>query len=106
MLSADGKWDRTDGILDGTDVGFKSKLGICVNTSTDTNPTEMLVDGLMASVLFPSFTAGLAVYMHDTSADMIVAQPSTTNFAIRVIGYAQSATVLRFDPSNDYIVHI
>jgi len=31
---------------------------------------------------------------------------STTNFAIRIVGYALTAEDLLFNPSNDYIVHI
>jgi len=33
------------------------------------------------------------------------ANPLTTNFAIRIVGYALSATDLFFNPSDDYIVH-
>ena len=105
-LASTGKWLLLDGILDGTDTGYDKKLGICVDASTDTNPTEMLLDGLIASAAFPAFTIGSAVYASDTAGDMIVAQPSTTNFAIRIMGYATSATVLHFSPSPDYIVHV
>jgi hypothetical protein len=105
-LASTGKWLLLDGILDGTDTGFDKKLGICVDASTDTNPTEMLLDGVIASAAFPAFTVGSAVYASDTAGDMIVAQPSTANFAIRIMGYAMSATVLHFSPSNDYIVHV
>ncbi|MHA2067221.1 MAG: hypothetical protein ACXABY_22865, partial [Candidatus Thorarchaeota archaeon] len=105
-LASTGKWLLMDGILDGTDTGFDKMVGICVDASTDTNPTEMLVDGLIASAAFPAFTVGSAVYASDTAGDMVVAQPSTANFAIRIMGYAMSATVLHFRPSQDYIVHV
>jgi len=105
-LASSGKWVLNDGILDGTDTGFSKKLGICVLASTDTNPTEILLDGLIASAAFPTFTVGSPVYLDDTAGDMVVAQPSTTNFAIRVIGDAVSATVLHFSPSRDYIVKV
>ena len=105
-LASSGKWVLVDGILDGTDTGFDKKLGICVLASTDTNPTEILLDGVIASAAFPTFTVGSAVYLSDTAGDLVVAQPSTTNFAIRIVGYAVSATVLHFSPSNDYIVHV
>lgn len=105
-LASSGKWVLNDGILDGTDTGFSKKLGICVLASTDTNPTKILLDGLIASAAFPAFTVGSPVYLDDTAGDLVVAQPSTTNFAIRIVGYAVSATVLHFSPSNDYIVHI
>ena len=105
-LASTGKWLLNDGILDGTDTGFDKKLGICVLASTDTNPTEILLDGVIASAAFPAFTVGSPVYLDDTAGDLVVAQPSTTNFAIRIVGYAVSATVLHFQPSQDYIVHV
>ena len=106
LNTAASEWLLTDGILDGTDSSFALKLGICVLASTDGNVTEILLDGVIASAAFPAFTVGAPVYMSDTAGDMVVAQPSTTNFAIRVLGFAVSATVLHFRPSNDYIVHV
>lgn len=106
LNTAASEWLLTDGILDGTDSSFALKLGICVLASTDGNPTEILLDGVIASAAFPAFTVGAPVYMDDTAGNMVVAQPSTTNFAIRVIGEAVSATVLHFSPSRDYIVKV
>lgn len=106
LKTADGEWYKTDGILDGTDTAFALKLGVCVLATTDGAATEILLDGVIASAAFPTLTIGAPVYMSDTAGDMVVAQPSTTNFAIRVLGYAVSATVLHFQPSNDYSVHV
>jgi len=106
LKTSDSEWYLTDGILDGTDVSVGMMLGVCVLASTDGVATEILIDGLIASAAFPAFTVGAPVYMSDTAGDMVVAQPSTTNFAIRVLGYATSATVLHFRPSFDYIVHV
>jgi hypothetical protein len=106
LKTADGQWYLNDGILDGTDTGFKLKLGICVLAANDNGATKMLLDGLIASAAFPTFTVGAPVYLDDTAGDLVVAQPTTTNFAIRVVGEAISATVLHFHPSNDYIVHV
>ncbi len=106
LKTADGQWYKNDGILDGTDTGFKLKLGICLLAANDNGATKMLLDGLVASAAFPSFTVGAPVYLDDTAGDLVVAQPSTTNFAIRVVGEAISTTVLHFHPSNDYAVHV
>lgn len=106
LKTADGQWYLNDGILDGTDAGFKLKLGICVLAANDNGATKMLLDGLIASAAFPAFTIGAPVYIDDTAGDLVVEQPSTTNFAIRVVGEAVSATVLHFHPSNDYIVKV
>jgi len=104
-LASSGKWLKVDGILDGTDIGFKAQLGICILAGADTEATEMLLYGKVRSAAFPAFTVGAAVYLSDTAGDLVVAQPSTTNFAIRKVGYAITAEDLFFNPSNDYIVY-
>ena len=106
FLASDGKWDKVDGILDGTDTGFSKQLGICLVAAGDTGATEMLVYGKVRSAKFPALTVGSAVYLSDTAGELVVAQPSTTNFAIRIVGYAITAEDLFFNPSNDYIVRI
>lgn len=105
-LATSGKWLLNDGILDGTDTGFSKQLGICVLAANDTQATEILLYGKIRSAAFPSFTVGAAVYLDDTAGDLVVAQPTTTNFAIRKVGYALTAEDLMFNPSNDFIVHV
>ena len=105
LQTADSKWELVDGILDGTDVGFKLQLGICVLAANADAATEMLVYGKVRSAAFPAFTVGAPVYLSDTAGDLVVAQPSSANFCIRVCGYAISATDLLFNPDNSYIVH-
>jgi len=105
LQTADSKWELVDGILDGTDLGFKLQLGICVLAANADAATEILTYGKVRSAAFPTFTVGAPVYLSDTAGDLVVAQPSTTNFAIRIAGYALSATDLLFNPSNDYIVY-
>ena len=105
-LASTGKWLPNDGILDGTDTGFNKKLGMCVlAASGDAQPTEMLLIGKIRSALLPTLAEGEAVYLSDTAGTLIVAQPSTTNFAIRKVGYGVTEEDLFFNPSNDYIVH-
>ena len=106
LQTADSKWELVDGILDGTDLGFKLQLGICVLAANADAATEMLVYGKVRSVAFPAFTVGAPVYLSDIAGDLTSTQPSTTNFAIRVCGYGVSAEELFFCPSPDYIVHI
>ena len=105
-LASSGKWLLNDGILDGTDTGFSKQLGICVLAGADTEPTEMLVYGKVRSAAFPAFTIGSPVYLDDTAGDLVVAQPATANFAIRVVGFALTAEDLLFNPSNDYIIYV
>lgn len=105
-LASSGKWLLNDGILDGTDTGFSKQLGICVLAANDTQATEILLYGKIRSAAFPTFTVGSPVYLDDTAGDLVVAQPSTTNFCIRKVGYALTAEDLMFNPSNDFIIHI
>jgi hypothetical protein len=105
-LASSGKWLKVDGILDGTDTGFSKELGMCVlAASGDTEPTEILKYGKIRSAKFPALTVGSPAYLSDTAGEIVVAQPSTANFAIRVVGIAITAEDLLFNPSNDYIVH-
>jgi len=105
LQTADSKWELVDGILDGTDLGFKLQLGICVLAADADAATEMLVYGKVRSAAFPAFTVGAPVYLSDTAGNLVVAQPSTTNFAIRIVGYASTAEDLLFNPVNDWMVH-
>jgi hypothetical protein len=105
FLASDGKWDKVDGILDGTDVGFSKMLGICLANANDTQATEMLTYGSITYASFPTLTVGSPVYLADTAGTVVVAQPSTTNFAIRVIGFATATDTLFFNPSNDFMVY-
>ena len=106
LQTADSKWELVDGILDGTDLGFKLQLGICVLAANADAATEMLVYGKVRSAAFPAFTVGAPVYLDDTAGDLVVAQPDSANFAIRVCGYALTAEDLMFCPDNSYIVHV
>ena len=99
----DSRWELVDANLSD---GYDKMVGVCVLATTDGAATEMLVDGLMASAAFPAFTVGAPVYMSETAGDMVVTQPSTADVAIRIMGYALTATVIHFRPSNDYIVHV
>ena len=105
LQTADSKWELVDGILDGTDLGFKLQLGICVLAANADAATEMLVYGKVRSAAFPTFTVGAPVYLSDTAGDLVVAQPSSANFCIRVCGYAITAEDLLWNPDNSYIVH-
>jgi hypothetical protein len=79
---------------------------MCVLAWASTTTEMLLLGKIRADAIFPTLTVWAAVYADDTSGNIVVAQPTTTNFAIRVIWYADTADVLMFNPSNDYIVHI
>jgi hypothetical protein len=103
--AADSKRYKVDGILDGTDVWFSKQLGMCVLAWASTT-TEILLYGKIYATAFPTLTIWAPAYIDDTAWAIIVAQPSTTNFAIRVVGYWLTADILMFNPSPDYLVHV
>lgn len=102
--AADSKWYPVDWILDWTDVWFKARLGMCVLAWASTT-TEILLLGKIRVDAW-TLTIWAPVYASDTAWEIVVTQPSTTNFAVRVIGYGITADELRFNPSSDYMVHI
>lgn len=104
--ATDSKRYKVDWILDWTDTWFSKRLGFCVLAWASTT-TEILLDWkIRADAKFPTLTIGAAVYASDTAWEIVVTQPSTTNFAIRVVGYWITADELQVDISPDYMVHI
>jgi len=104
LRASDTKWMLADANLPS---GYDKKLGICVISAISGGTTKMLVFGkIRADSLFPSLTAGAPVYMSETAGGIVVAQPVTTDAAIRIIGFANNVQELFFNPSPDYITHI
>jgi len=102
-VSAD-QWTKVDANVSS---GYNKKLGICVLAAAgEEDPTEMLLYGkIRADAAFPTLTVGAAVYVGETVGDVVVTQPTTSDVCIRIVGFANTANELFFNPSNDYIVH-
>lgn len=54
---------------------------------------------------FPTWTVGSPIYMSETAGAMTQTQPTTTDAAIRVIGWGVHADKMYFYPSANYITH-
>jgi hypothetical protein len=52
-----------------------------------------------------NWTPGAVLYLSETAGQITATQPTTTDAAIRVIGYAVTADVIYFAPSPDWITH-
>ena len=102
--AADSRWEKVDANLS---AGYDKKLGMCVLAAADdSSATNILLIGkIRADSKFPTLTIGSPVYMAESAGDVVVAQPSTADVCIRVVGYGVTADVLFFNPSGDYIVH-
>jgi len=101
----DSRWEKVDAnVAD----GYDKKLGICVlAAAADASATKMLLIGkIRADTPFPTLTIGAPVYISETAGEIVVAQPTTADVCIRIIGFANTANELFFNPSNDYIVHV
>jgi hypothetical protein len=48
---------------------------------------------------FPAMTTGSPIYA-STTGDVVVAQPGTTDYVIRIVGHALTADALYFHPDN------
>lgn len=106
-FATSGKWLPVDWILDWTDTGFSKKLGMCIlAASGDWQATEMLEYWYIYATAFPTLTIWSPAYLSDTAWEIVVEQPTTTNFAIRVVWYGETADILKFNPDQSYIVHI
>jgi len=105
-MNSSGNWVITDGVLDGTDTSFNKQLGICLAGGANTNPTEILLYGKVRSAAIGTFTPAVAVYMSNTDGDVTATKPTTSNHAVRIVGFAISANELMFNPSNDYLVNV
>jgi hypothetical protein len=90
------------------------KLGICVLAGSNGTSTKMLLWGkIRADAKFPTLTIGANVYLSAATAGLIVAgatnsttgQPSATDQVIRVMGFANTADELFYNPSSDYMTH-
>jgi hypothetical protein len=84
-------------------------LGLCILAAGDGQATKMLLLGTMRSAKFPaSIALGAPVHISGATAGAIVAaQPTTTDYVIRVVGFAITAepNTIYFCPSPDYITH-
>ena len=81
-------------------------IGMCVLAATDTQTTMVLLNGTCrADANFPVLTITAPVYLSEVAGDIVVAQPTTTDVVIRVLGFALTADEIYFNPSSDYVTH-
>jgi hypothetical protein len=105
----DSRWELADAnSAAGDDGDARGILGICVLAADgDGSATKILLWGVVyANIVFPTLTINAPAYVSETAGDIVVAQPSTANVVIRVVGFGIAAKVLFFNPSPDYVTHI
>ena len=82
-------------------------LGICVlAAAADGSSTTVLLYGsVRADAAFPTFTVNAPIYVSETAGAVVVAQPTTLDVVIRVVGFGLTGDEMFFCPSPDYITH-
>lgn len=105
LNNEDSRWELVDANLSD---GYDKKLGMCVLAAgADGNATKMLLFGkIRADGKFPTLTIGAPAYMSETAGAIVTTAPSTTDAAVRIIGFGNTADELHFSPSPDYFTRV
>ena len=100
----DSRWELVDISVAAAATGdARGIIGIAVTSSTDGNPITVLLQGIIrADANFPTLTIGAAVYA-STAGDIVVTQPTTTDYVIKIVWFALTNDEIYFHPSNDWI---
>lgn len=106
LAAADSRWELAD--ADAASTSGTVILGMCVlAAAADGDPTNILLFGkIRADAAFPALTIGGAVYVGTTAGDVQTTAPNGTDDVIRVVGFAQTADVLIFNPSPHYFTSV
>jgi hypothetical protein len=114
LKASTGKWIQGDiSVAAAADGDMRGMVGICVLGAIANGATKILLNGVIrADANFPALTSGAQVY-GSTTGDIVTTQPSTTDYVIRVLGFAipddlsmTAPQSIYFNPSQDYITHI
>jgi len=102
----DSRWELVDISVAAAATGdARGLLGIAVTSSTDGTAITVLLNGtIRADANFPALTIGAPVYA-STTGDVVVTQPVTTDYVIRILGQAITADSFYFNPSPDWTTH-
>ena len=101
-LDSSGTWQKCDA---NTLALYNGLLGIALQIKASGNALLVALPGsfVYAAAAFPTFTIGGPIYMSETPGAVTQTAPTTTDAAIRVIGWAVHADKMYFYPSPDYI---
>lgn len=102
----DSRWELVDISVAAAATGdARGILGMAVTSSSDGGALTVLLNGIIrADANFPALTIGAPVYA-STTGDIVVAQPTTTDYVIRQVGYALTADEIYFNPTGTWVTH-
>lgn len=78
-------------------------LGICTSASTDTNPVDVMVQGIMKLTGW-SFTAGDNIFVSTTAGDVTSTAPTGTGDTVQKIGVATASDAVYFNFNTTELV--
>ena len=84
-------------------------LGICVKSSTATNPTSILINGFVIAGYATVTNSGEPLYMSGTAGSITNTAPTTVGNAVRIIGHTfwdsntNGRVVIHFNPESSLI---
>ncbi len=103
ILNSSSQWVGTDANASATYAGL---VAIALETKSSSQAIDVALPGSIIRNDAWTWTIGGTIYMSETAKTMTQTAPATTDSATRIMGYAISATVMYFFPSNDYITHV
>lgn len=105
-MTTSGQWALVDANVS---TGYDCLLGVVLQSGiTSGNVVNVALPGsfVYMATAFPTWTIGKPIYISETAGAMTQTQPTTTDVAIRVVGYAVHADKMFFFPTGiDYITH-
>ena len=103
-LDSSATWQKCDA---NTLLLYNGLLGIALEVKASGNALLVALSGsFVYATGFPTMTIGLVLYMSETAGVITHTAPTTTDAAVRVIGWAVHANKIFFNPSADYITKV
>lgn len=102
-LGSASKWLKADATTSATSAGT---LAISLQSKTDTQLMKVAMPGTYVRNDTWNWTPGQMLYVSTTAGAITATQPSATDQVIRVIGWAVTADVIYFEPSEDWVTHV
>ncbi len=103
LKAADSQWYLAKADAAATATG---KIGMCLTGGNDNDPTVILLIGkIRADAKFPALTIGAPVFLSaDTAGSVVASAPAkSTGHIVRILGHANTADEMWFNPSSDWI---
>lgn len=96
-----GLWKKAGALLT---TSRDRRLGMCLLDASGTGKSIKILSfgNIRADALFPTFTTGKPVFMSETAGLITNAKPTTTGAYQRVVGFADNADQLYFQPDGRF----